>query len=467
MRAQHRLPLIAALRQVKIRRGEPFSRVIQGNRLAQMAENPVETQPSKQAGMTMTPTIPPLAIDFGTSNSAAGLCVDGRAHLIELEKGQKTLPTAVFFDFEDKTTAYGSQANQALFDGAWGRYMRALKSLLGTSLMRESSLIFGKRLTYIQIVARFLQEIKSRAEAQTGLQFESALSGRPVRFHDDPERSDKALEDLRQCYLEAGFRDVAFMNEPEAAAYARLSVLKPADLGLVIDIGGGTSDFTLFQTAANGGIDILHSDGMRLGGTDFDRLLNLEFAMPLAGKGSQIRHAFGSQTHTAPNALFNDLATWQKIPFLYAPEPRRAAKELYQYAAEPDKLARLVRILEDERGHDLAFAVEAAKIAANESSVQTVPLALDALERHLTVDLARHDVSNTLTPSAERIGEKALQTTKDAQVDPALVTHLILVGGSSLMQSVQSAVQSRFPAATPHLQGAMTGIIEGLALSSG
>lgn len=408
-----------------------------------------------------------LAIDFGTSNSAVGTLNGSIAHLIELEDGQQTLPTALFFDFEDKAVTYGSVAEQALFEGAWGRYMRALKSLLGTPLIRESNVFLGKRVTYIEIVAQFLSEMKRRAEAQTGTQFTRALSGRPVHFHNDPKRDAQALVDLSECYQIAGFEEVRFMNEPEAAARAHAHVLNAGELGLVIDIGGGTSDFTLFRSEENGTIDIVHSEGLRLGGTDFDRLLSFEHVMPLMGRGSQIKHAFGKDTHLAPNGIFADLATWQKIPFLYAPESRRAAKDLLQYAVEPDKLKRLCRVLEDERGHDLAFAVEAAKIELNTKPLASVDMRLDALERRFTAPLYALALGHTLQPSAQQIADMASQCAANAGLRNEAVTHLIFVGGSSLMQVVQNAVTNAFPEAKPHHGAALTGIIEGLVLATG
>lgn len=404
-----------------------------------------------------------LGVDFGTSNSAAGFCVDGRPVIVPLEGNSETLPTALFFDFEERSVEFGKAAAQALYEGAWGRYMRALKSLLGTPLMQESQLFLGKRMSYSQIVARFLSEVKTRAEAQTGRYFTHALSGRPVRFHADPARDARALADLKACYLEAGFDDVDFMNEPEAAARARRHVLSQGDLGLVVDIGGGTSDFTLFRTGPDKTIEILGSEGMRLGGTDFDKSLNLDFAMPHMGRGSQIRHAFGAQTHTAPNGIFADLATWQKIPFLYAPETRRAAADLLKYAVEPDKLQRLLRVLEDERGHDLAFAVEAAKIALNTDKASQTRLDLGALQKGLGVPMHSGDLALTLGPQGEQIADLAEQTLHQNDTDPEDVTHLILVGGSSLMQVIKTSVQARFPRATCHEGGALTGIVEGLA----
>ncbi len=118
--------------------------------------------------------------------------------------------------------------------------MRALKSLLGTPLLREERRINGQSTDFIRIIAQFLAEIKSRAEAATHQTFTHALSGRPVHFHSsDPGRDAQAEIDLRDCYLAAGFEDVRFLYEPEAAVR---SAAPAAGLGLIVDIGGGTSD---------------------------------------------------------------------------------------------------------------------------------------------------------------------------------------------------------------------------------
>ena len=124
-----------------------------------------------------------LGIDFGTSNSAAGVMRDGAPLLIEVEAGQATLPTSVFFDFASGEVIFGSAANAALIDGREGRFMRSLKSVLGTSLMHEKRRMMGETLTFVDIIARFLSHVKARAEAETGVRFDHALSGRPARFH--------------------------------------------------------------------------------------------------------------------------------------------------------------------------------------------------------------------------------------------------------------------------------------------
>lgn len=420
--------------------------------------------------MTATATCPnTLGIDFGTSNSAAGIAVGDRPWLVEMEPGETTLPTAVFFE-PKRPMRIGRSATRALINGDEGRFMRALKSLLGTPLLREERRINGEVTDFIQIIARFLAEVKSRAEAATHQTFTHALSGRPVHFHsNDPARDAQAEVDLRDCYLAAGFEDVRFLYEPEAAVR---SARPSAGLGLIVDIGGGTSDFTLFEQDATGATRILGSHGVRLGGTDFDRQISIDHVMPLLGRGSQIRNAFGKETLPAPNRLFNDLATWQMIPFLYAADSRRAARELAKYAVEPQKLNRMVSVLEDELGHDLAFAVERGKIQTNgvsgasEEKGADPRIDLRILERGLSAPLSPDLMQQSLAKMMTQIAESAAETLEAADVAPSRIDRLVMVGGSSLLSSLETGLRQLCPNATVENRNAMTAVADGLALSA-
>jgi len=404
-----------------------------------------------------------LAIDFGTSNTAAGYMANGVPKLLEIESSNTTLPTSIFFDFDARKALFGTPANAALITGEYGRFMRALKSVLGTSIMHEKRRIMDEQIDFIEIISRFLREIKTRAEAASGLRFDKALSGRPVHFHsDDPVKDAQALLDLRACYLKAGFSDVDFMFEPDAAALANHSHLPQGTIGLIVDIGGGTSDFTIFETLESG-INIRASHGVRVGGTDFDRKLSIDHIMPLLGKGSQIRKAFGDETMTAPNAIFHNLATWQKIPFMYTGETRREASELLKYAAEPQRLKRLKETLEHELGHDLAFAAERGKIAANKADAT---IDLSVLEPHLSAPLSQAALGHSLQALTSRIQTAAADTLSQASLAPAQIDSLIFVGGSSLMAVVEATLQAQFPTAKPHRTSAFTAVIEGLTLAT-
>jgi hypothetical chaperone protein len=340
--------------------------------------------------------------------------------------------------------------------------MRALKRVLGTTLMHEKRQILNQRVTFVDIVARFLRHIKTTAEAQTGLTFDHAISGRPVVFHatNDP-REQQAEDDLRACYLAAGFTEVTFVPEPEAAAIADGALVDADGIGLIVDIGGGTSDFSLFQSH-DGHVDILANHGVRIGGTDFDRALSFAEIMPHLGKGSDLRDQFGPGRFPTPNAIYNDLATWERIPFLYTAQNQRKVAEMLKQAEEPKKLSRLADVLRDELGHDIAFAVEAGKIEANKNASYPM-VSLDPIESGLCVPLPASTLSNILAPYGDDMRQGVTDTLQLANLTADQIDRVIYVGGSSLLSVVTEAVRDVAPDAEHSFSEVFTAVTDGLA----
>ena len=401
-----------------------------------------------------------LGIDFGTSNTGAGILRDGRPTALPLEAGAQTLPTAVFVDFTDKRFVYGEAAARAMMEGQDGRFMRGLKSILGTPLAREKRRFLNERMTLIEVIGRFLAEIRCRSERITGQSFEAAISGRPVRFHSESEDKDAQAEiDLREAYALAGFRAVDFLPEPEAAA---LAVAGEGRM-LIVDIGGGTSDFTLCERA-RGQTRVIASRGLRLGGTDFDRSLSLAHVMPLLGHGAEIGAELGAKTHAAPRALFHDLASWEKIAFVYDAALLREVKRWIRLARDPVLFERLAEVLEMHLGHDIAYAVEAGKIAANDA--ERGEIALDVVQRGLRIDLWGVQLQHELSSAAARIGDMALATLKDGGSRPDQVDMVVFVGGSSQLSGVRQALARRLPEARQETAEVFTAVVHGLAFAA-
>lgn len=404
-----------------------------------------------------------LGIDFGTSNSAAAYMLDGDVRYVEMVPGSNTLSTSFFFDYESRQTLVGHPADRALLNGDEGRYMRALKRVLGTGLMHEKRQLLNKRLTFVDIIGDFLKRLKTQAETTTGQTFDRAISGRPVVFHGtgDP-REQQAEDDLRLCYEAAGFKDVSFMAEPQAAALA--SGANPG-YGLIVDIGGGTSDFTVFHQATDGRLEVLSNHGVRIGGTDFDQLISVAQVMPLLGKGSELRREFGPGSTPVPTNIFHDLATWEKIPFLYTAQTRRKVRDMVQLAQEPQRLNRLETVLEDELGHDLAFAVEAGKVTANSSSAGGL-IDLSVIEKRLETMLTPQAMNYILISQAEQLQTGALEALALAQKRPDQIDQVIYVGGSSLMGFVSVAMKNAVPEAEHIFSEVFTAVVKGLALAT-
>ena len=97
--------------------------------------------------------------------------------------------------------------------------MRSLKSLLGTSLLEETTRLGRERTSFRDVIAYYLGAVKRRAEQATGRELRNLVHGRPVHFVDNaPDADRKAEQVLRQIAREIGFDDVTFQFEPIAAA---------------------------------------------------------------------------------------------------------------------------------------------------------------------------------------------------------------------------------------------------------
>lgn len=406
-----------------------------------------------------------LAVDFGTSNSAAAVLDAGKVVRLPIEAAADTLPTAVFFPADRGVMKIGQAATDALIAADDGRYMRAMKSVLGTALFHEARLVGGKRRTLAQIVTGFLTEIRLRSEAAAGRTFTSVLSGRPVNFYSaDPARNAKSEADLRACYQAAGFATVDFMLEPEAAALATHGLGQSGEIGLIVDIGGGTSDYSVFRHDGRS-VRILASHGIRLGGTDFDQTLSMAHAMPYLGYGGLLRREMGEGQLPVPKHIYLDLATWAKIPFLYTGETRSAVGEMVKLAVKPRLLRRLQAVLTREIGHELAFAVERAKIAANAKDAEA-RIDMTKIEDGLFAPISAASSDRALLRYRLALSEAAQETCRLAGIAPSDVQTVILVGGSSLMSIVASEARSGFPQAVIANSEAFTAVVDGLALAT-
>jgi len=386
-----------------------------------------------------------LGIDFGTSNSAAAVVTDdGQLVQIPLDGASASMPTALFFSNEDGRVEYGSAAMRAYLSGEEGRLMRSIKSLLGSALMDEQTLVNGQPTTLFEIVVMFFKELKARSEAFLGRSVDAAMLGRPVHFVDD----DLARDRLAQATLEraaraAGFTDVDFQLEPIAAAFDFERRVTQATTVLVVDIGGGTSDFTVVRVRPDSAAqadrtgDILATTGIHIGGTDFDQLLNLRHVMPLLGLGH-----VGPSGREVPSAIFFNLATWHLIHQSYSRRSLHDAGELWQAYTNRALHARLMRVLQAREGHRILSEVETAKIACSNAGGAAV-LDLDCIERGLAATLTPQGLDEALRDRLALIVDCARACVLAAGIQQPDVVYL--TGGSSALAPLGAAFEAAFP----------------------
>src|SRR5476651_1054683 len=388
-------------------------------------------------------------LDFGTSNSAIGVARDKTVALAPIEAGSTLVPSAVFFDYETKgRVLFGNEAISAYVGQTEGRLMRALKSLLGSPLIDEETSLAGRKVPLREVVEIFVRHLKHKAEAFAGQEITSVVHGRPVRFVDDDDTADaRAQAVLETIVRRAGFRDVAFVYEPIAAAHHYEQTIQSEELALIADIGGGTSDFSIIRVGpqhrgrADRSRDVLANAGVRVGGTDFDTALNLAAVMPLLGLGTQLVE----KNLPMPNALYHQLAAWATINFAYTYRNEREVAELVSLACEPEKVARLLNVVRQGLGHRLAFAVEDAKIELSAQERTAVPLGF--LEAGLAVTARRVDFDRTIAARTDRLYGAARDCIKAAGLGAAAIDTIFLTGGSSRVPAVRAAIARAAPSA--------------------
>lgn len=384
-------------------------------------------------------------LDFGTSNTTLGT-IDGQTPvLVALEGEQTTIPSAMFYA-TDGNVLIGRRAIAAYVEGTTGRLMRSLKSVLGTSLIEETTRLGRARLSFRDVIANYLGAIKRRAEQASGCELRQVVHGRPVHFVDNAPDADRKAEDtLRTIALGIGFDEVTFQFEPIAAALDYERQIASEEVALIADIGGGTSDFSIVRLRperhgkADRADDILANDGVRIGGTDFDRQLSLGVVMPLFGFGSAMKRP----GLDVPSSYFHDLATWSSINRMYEPRVMADIRQVRQEASEPELLDRLIRVVNEQRGHTLAMEVEDAKIALSEKRRSDIPM--EWVAPGLSAAIGRPDLVGHTKQLATRIAARIRNCLGQAGLAAGDIDAVFLTGGSVKLTHVRNTITKAVP----------------------
>lgn len=388
-------------------------------------------------------------LDFGTSNSTIGITAGNGFRLCRLEGESVTLPSAIFYDYEAHKARFGRDGIRHYIEGTEGRLLRSLKSVLGSALIEETTLIQRKRVALRDIIGLFLRHLKSLVEQETGHPVDSVVLGRPVRFVDHDDEADRRAErELVEIAKAQGFRHVETQFEPVAAALAYEQELDREELSLIVDLGGGTSDFVVARLSpersrhADRSQDILARTGVHIGGTDFDRNLSIAQVMPHLGYHTHI----GEKRLPMPRHLYHDLATWHLIPSVYTPDNLNYLRQVLATAEEPQLIERLIEVLVDRKGHHIATEVEAAKIALSEQRQVMLRIPLrDPVETPVTAN----DLDNAVHEDALRIVHAIELCLQAADVKGSDIRTVFLTGGSTAIAEVRRQILRLVPDARP------------------
>ncbi|MEM6641144.1 MAG: Hsp70 family protein [Pseudomonadota bacterium] len=386
-------------------------------------------------------------LDFGTSNSTIGVISGGNPSLIALEAHTPMMPSVVYFSSTGLTPSFGISALEAHGEDQSGRLIRSIKSVLGSSLMTGGDVADGSGTDYVTILRLFLGAMKSRAEEAVGGALRRAVVGRPVRFVDKSDPRDQAAQDeLERSLKQTGFDHIEFEFEPVAAA-RHLAVEDPRAVRiLVIDVGGGTTDFSIIlnkPSKSTGASDfsVLATGSVHEGGNDVDQVL----ALATVARDLGYRAALNDPGRTLPDYPYLDLTKWHRIPQIYKPAIRRSLLGFRCDVQDVRLIDRMLDILARRAGHALLEKVENAKIAL--ATAHSVDVHVDDLKDPVSRTLNTHELGECFENVFGSVRGVLADVLKQAQLKSTQVDTVLLTGGSSALRGWASMIEGAFPGA--------------------
>lgn len=385
------------------------------------------------------------AIDFGTTNSVAGINYNNEINMINLDKNKLETRSVLFYSFEDHSFYIGSDAFSEINDGVNGRYLQSLKSFLGSEDNIE--IILGTKSYLVEdLISIMLKRFKNKMESNINTEIQNVVLGRPVRFNDFDKALDKKAEDrLKNAALKAGFKEIVFQYEPIAGALSYEEKVQKEEIILVVDIGGGTTDYSVIKVDKNNNKidrsdDILSNHGVYVGGNSFDSSIIKNYISPLLGKGS-LYNSLNKNTEV-PSLFYHDLPQWHLFQKLINQKTINKLKELIPKSHEKEKIQRLLELIQDNLFFDFSNIIMNGKMDL--SSNQTTQMNMDIFSDPFLLNLSRESFNKTIYNDIRQIDKALHETIKLANTSFEKIDKVFLTGGSTLVPEVKALYEKYF-----------------------
>lgn len=408
-------------------------------------------------------------LDFGTSNSAVAVLIDGQVQVLPIGiGGSKTVPSVLFFPENEKCHYVGETAvSKYVSGGMKGRLMQSIKSFLPDSSFTGTVIRgFGFK-TLEDLISLILSAIKIRADEIVGKDVREIVLGRPALFSDKKEEDKVAEDRLMVAAEKAGFEKIHFQKEPIAAAFHYATSVTNPELALVIDLGGGTSDFTLVRvrpgnSTGDFNVDILGVEGVYVGGNNFDS--EIMWHKLVKYFGVNVRYKSWQRWLEMPVHLMRLLCTWHRIPLLKDTRTRDFFRELLHTADDMESIVRLRALVEENLGFSLFQAIERAKCGLSTEEVEEIRFYRSVIE--INEPIERAEFEEMISEKIREISiciDNLLLNSGFAASD---VDSVFLTGGTSYVPKVRSVLSDKFGAQKIKTGDVFTSVVAGLALNS-
>ena len=421
-----------------------------------------------------------VGFDFGTTNSAVAL-LDQKsgiqlASFPSLAGPLESVRSVLYL--ESIKTASGARKAHALTGSAAiehylqadekGRLIQSLKSHLSSRSLTGTE-VFGRRYKLEDLVARILGDLRKHAEKHFDRPISYAMVGRPVRFvgAETSDDDDYAVARLRVAFAAAGFERVEFEMEPVAAACAYEASIDHDELILIGDFGGGTSDFSLLRVGPNvrrrgrTPQDLLGNSGVGLAGDAFDARIVRKLVSPALGSNSEAR-SLDKLLPAVPAWIYANLERWHYLSFLRTNNVREILKSARIRALEPEKIAALIALIDEDLGYQLHQAVQQVKFELSRSDVAEFRFRDGSMD--LRIPVTRREFESWIANDLQVIEESIDKLLKTSGIDPRSVDRVFLTGGSSFVPAVRHIFETRFGKDRIRGGNEFTSVAHGLAL---
>jgi hypothetical chaperone protein len=428
----------------------------------------------------MSAPAPAIGVDFGTTNTVAALPgPDGHARLVTFptEGGAiDTFRSALSFHAPAHDPLAQNPLGRIVEAGPWAieayqeepletRFIQSFKSYAASPLFNDTQ-ILGRRFTFEDLLGAFLLRLRAHADETLSELPARVIVGRPVTFAGYNPDPALALRRYQEAFGRLGFTDIRYAYEPVAAAFFFARQLQGDATVLVADFGGGTSDFSLVRFERHGAevkATALANAGVGVAGDAFDYRIIDNLVSPDLGKGSRYK-AFDNLL-PIPNRYFTAFARWEQLALLRASRDMKDIRGLKRTAVEPEKIARLIELLDDNHGYRLYQAVSRLKetLSAQEGGV----FDFEAGGIHIRKPVARADFEGWIAPELAAIEHALDEALSRAALGPQGVDRVFLTGGSSFVPAVRRLFAQRFGEDKLESGGELVSIASGLALIGG
>ena len=412
-----------------------------------------------------------LGIDFGTTNTVVALAdASGPARLVRFPA-----PEGELFAFRsclsfhqgdrpnDRMIAAGPWAIDAYVeDPAETRFIQSFKSFAAAESFSETQ-ILGRRFRFEDLLSTFLLRLRAYADAGMAELPDRVIVGRPVTFVGGAPNEALALSRYEAAFERMGFSEILYAYEPVGAAFFFARELDHDATVLVGDFGGGTSDFSIIRFERQAGEIVSHPlgrSGVGVAGDAFDYRIIDNLVSPALGKGSSYM-SFG-KTLPIPNRYYSTFARWDQLALMRASRDMREIRALEREATEPEKIARLIEVLDENYGYQLYRSVSRLKEAL--SSQDAAEFAFDAGTISLKGGVKRATFEGWIAPELGLIETAVDAALANAGLQPGEVDRIFLTGGSSLVPAVRDIFHRRFDASRIETGAELESIASGLAL---